>query len=156
MTVDLLGLAGYLVFFLVIALNYSLVCLGLNLQWGVTGLFNVGVAGFFAIGAYATAILTGPDYANSLGGFGLPVPVGWLGSLLFAGLAALIVGVPTLRLRHDYLAISTFGIAIVIQLINETRTYDLVYVLTRGGPGIGKPDLSGSEPKIGHRLCAIR
>jgi branched-chain amino acid transport system permease protein len=111
------GLLPYAVFFLTVASIYALMALGLNLQWGFTGLFNVGVAGFFAVGAYATAILTGPDYPEQLGGFALPVPVGWLGSLLFAGLAALIVGVPTLRLRHDYLAIATFGIAIVIQLV---------------------------------------
>ena len=65
------GLA-YLVFFFVMALNYSVICLGLNLQWGFTGLFNVGVAGFFAVGAYACAILTGPDYPGQLGGFALP------------------------------------------------------------------------------------
>jgi branched-chain amino acid transport system permease protein len=111
------GIVAYGTFFLTVASIYALMALGLNLQWGFTGLFNVGVAGFFAVGAYATAILTGPDYPDQLGGFGLPVPVGWLGSLLFSGLAALVVGVPTLRLRHDYLAIATFGIAIVIQLV---------------------------------------
>jgi branched-chain amino acid transport system permease protein len=111
------GFIAYGAFFLTVASIYALMALGLNLQWGFTGLFNVGVAGFFAVGAYATAILTGPDYPGQLGGFGLPVPVGWLGALLFSGLAALIVGVPALRLRHDYLAIATFGIAIVIQLV---------------------------------------
>jgi branched-chain amino acid transport system permease protein len=111
------GLVAYAAFFLTVASIYALMALGLNLQWGFTGLFNVGVAGFFAVGAYATALITGPDYPGQLGGFSLPVPVGWLGSLLVSGLAALIVGVPTLRLRHDYLAISTFGIAIVIQLV---------------------------------------
>jgi branched-chain amino acid transport system permease protein len=111
------GHLAYASFFLTVASIYALMALGLNLQWGFTGLFNVGVAGFFAVGAYATAILTGPDYPDQLGGFALPVPVGWLGSLLFAGIAALVVGVPALRLRHDYLAIATFGIAIVIQLV---------------------------------------
>ncbi len=111
------GLLAYAAFFLTVASIYALMALGLNLQWGFTGLFNVGVAGFFAVGAYATAILTGPDYPGQLGGFDLPVPAGWLGSLLFSGIAALVVGVPTLRLRHDYLAIATFGIAIVIQLV---------------------------------------
>jgi len=111
------GLIAYAAFFLTVASIYALMALGLNLQWGFTGLFNVGVAGFFAVGAYATALITGPDYPGQFGGFSLPVPVGWLGSLLVSGLAALIVGVPTLRLRHDYLAISTFGIAIVIQLV---------------------------------------
>src|SRR5262249_39642155 len=81
------------------------------------GLFNVGVAGFFAVGAYATALLTGPDYPDQFGGFALPVPIGWLGSLVGGGLVALVGGPPTLRPRHDYLAISTFGIAIVIQLV---------------------------------------
>jgi branched-chain amino acid transport system permease protein len=110
-------LASYLVFFLVVALTYALLCLGLALQWGFTGLFNVGVAAFFAIGAYASAIVTGPDYPGQLGGFGLPIPLGWLGGMAAAALAALAVGALTLRLRQDYLAIATFGIAVVIQLL---------------------------------------
>jgi len=111
------GLIAYAVFFLTVASIYALVCLGLNLQWGSTGLFNVGVAGFYAVGAYTTAILTCPDFPGQVGGFSLPVPVGWLGALLAGGVAALVVAVPTLRLRDDHLAISTFGIAIVIQLV---------------------------------------
>lgn len=113
----ILDLAAYLVFFLVIALTYALICLGLNLQWGFTGLFNVGVAGFVAVGAYTSAVLTAPDHPERWGGLGLPVAVGWLGAMLVGGLAALLVGAATLRLRHDYLAISTFGIAIVIHLV---------------------------------------
>ncbi|MGH7321370.1 MAG: branched-chain amino acid ABC transporter permease [Candidatus Rokuibacteriota bacterium] len=113
----MLDVLAYLVFFLVIALHYSLICLGLNLQWGFTGLFNVGVAGFVAIGAYTSALLTGPDYADHWGGLGLPIPVGWLGAMLASGVAAFLVGAVTLRLRHDYLAISTFGIAVTIQLV---------------------------------------
>jgi branched-chain amino acid transport system permease protein len=108
---------AYLVFFLVVALCYALLCLGLNLQWGVTGLFNVGVAGFVAVGAYASALLTGPDSPDHWGGLGLPVAVGWAGAAVLAGLASLLVGAVTLRLRHDYLAIATFGIAVTIQLV---------------------------------------
>jgi branched-chain amino acid transport system permease protein len=108
---------AYLVFFLVVALCYALLCLGLNLQWGVTGLFNVGVAGFVAVGAYASALLTGPDSPDHWGGLGWPVGVGWAAAALLAGLAALLVGAVTLRLRHDYLAIATFGIAVTIQLV---------------------------------------
>jgi branched-chain amino acid transport system permease protein len=108
---------AYLVFFLVVALFYALLCLGLNLQWGVTGLFNVGVAGFVAVGAYVSALLTGPDSPEHWGGLGLPVAVGWTGAAGLAGLCALLVGAVTLRLRHDYLAIATFGIAVTIQLI---------------------------------------
>ena len=60
MTFDLIGPIAYASFFLVLALVNALVCLGLNVQWGQTGLFNVGIAGFVAIGAYASALLTTP------------------------------------------------------------------------------------------------
>jgi branched-chain amino acid transport system permease protein len=113
----LLPILSYGVFFLTFAAVFAVIVLGLNLQWGFTGLFNVGVAGFVGVGAYASAILTGPDYPESLGGFGLPVAVGWLGGMAAAALVALLVGVAALRLRHDYLAIATFGVATVLQLV---------------------------------------
>mgnify|MGYP001600350932 CR=1 FL=1 len=112
----MLDMVGYLAFFLTTALSYALMCLGLNLQWGQTGLFNVGVAGFAAIGAYASAMLTTPA-GNHWGGYGLPIVVGWVGAMIASGLAAAAIGAITLRLRADYLAITTFGIAIVIQLL---------------------------------------
>ena len=59
-------LIGYACFFLTMALTYAIMCLGLNVQWGQTGLFNVGVAGFVAIGAYVSALLTTPDAADRL------------------------------------------------------------------------------------------
>lgn len=113
----ILDLVGYGTFFLTTALTYGIMCLGLNLQWGQTGLFNVGVAGFVAIGAYASALLTTPDAPGRLGGFDLPMFVGWAGAMAAAGLASLIIGALTLRLRADYLAITTFGVAISIQLV---------------------------------------
>lgn len=129
---DFLSLLSFFTFFLIFASFYSVASLGLNMQWGFTGLFNVGVVGFFAIGAYASAILTGPNYPDTfLGGFGLPVIVGFAGAVIAAGLAGLLVGFVTLRLREDFLAISTFGIAISIQLValNFSR-------LTRGPDGL--------------------
>jgi branched-chain amino acid transport system permease protein len=113
----LLPVLSYGVFFLTFAAIFAVIALGLNLQWGYTGLFNVGVAGFVAVGAYASAILTAPDYPDSVGGFGLPVLVGWLGAMAASALVALVVGVAALRLRHDYLAIATFGVAVVLQLV---------------------------------------
>ena len=113
----ILDLMSYGAFFLVTALCYGIICLGLNVQWGQTGLFNVGVAGFVAIGAYTSAILTTPDVDARLGGFGLPIWLGWMAAPLVSGLAAAIIGAITLRLRADYLAITTFGIAIAIQLV---------------------------------------
>jgi branched-chain amino acid transport system permease protein len=112
-----LPIAGYGVFFLTFAAIFAVIVLGLNLQWGYTGLFNVGVAGFVAVGAYTSAILTAPEYPESLGGFGLPVAVGWLGAMAASALVALVVGAAALRLRHDYLAIATFGVAVVLQLV---------------------------------------
>ncbi|TPM29917.1 branched-chain amino acid ABC transporter permease [Mesorhizobium sp. B2-3-5] len=112
-----MDLVGYGAFFLTTALIFSLVTLGLNLQWGLTGLFNVGLAGFVAIGAYTSAQLTTPDDAARLGGFGLPLLVGWLGAMIVGGLAAALTGMATLRLRSDYLAITTFGVAVVVQLV---------------------------------------
>jgi branched-chain amino acid transport system permease protein len=112
----MLDLLGYASFFLVMALSFGVLCLGLNLQWGHIGLFNVGVAGFVAIGAYTSALLTTPDAAGRFGGLGMPIVVGWLGAMLASGLAATLVGAVTLRLRADYLAIATFGVAVCIQL----------------------------------------
>lgn len=111
------GFAAYLVFFLIVAFTYSIVVMGLNLQWGYTGLFNAGVVGFFAVGAYGTAVLIGPDRDTLIGGFGLPFVVGVIGGMILCALAALLIGLATLKLREEYLAISTFGIAISIQLV---------------------------------------
>jgi branched-chain amino acid transport system permease protein len=113
----MIDLLGYGAFFLTTALIFALITLGLNLQWGLTGLFNVGVAGFVAVGAYTSALMTTPDDAARFGGFDLPIVVGWLGAMIVAGLAAAITGFATLRLKSDYLAITTFGVAVVVQLV---------------------------------------
>ena len=127
----MIDLLGYGAFFGTTALTYAVLCLGLNVQWGQTGLFNVGVAGFVAIGAYTSAILTTPPGAH-LGGFGLPIAVGWVCAMLAAAAASAAVGALTLRLRADYLAITTFGIAVTVQL------FCLNAEAVTGGPfGIG-------------------
>lgn len=129
---DLMGLVSYGSFFLTVALFNAIVCLGLNLQWGQTGLFNVGIAGFVAIGAYASALLTTAPTPAHLGGFGLPIALGWLGAMVAAGLASALVGALTLRLRSDYLAITTFGVAVVVHLVALNAQS-----LTGGAFGIG-------------------
>ena len=132
----MIGVVSYLVFFLVIALILGVAVLGLNLQWGFTGLFNAGVAGFMAVGGYATAILIGPSREAVAGGFELPFVVGLAGGMVAAGAAAAVVGVATLRLREEYLAVATFGIAISIQLVALNWEY-----LTGGTLGlIGLPN----------------
>jgi len=111
------GWLSYGSFFLIFAGSFAIIVLGLNLQWGYTGLFNVGVAGFVAVGAYTSAILTTPEAADRIGGFGWPVAAGWLAAMAAAGLTGLLVGAVALRLRDDYLAITTFGVAVTIQLV---------------------------------------
>jgi branched-chain amino acid transport system permease protein len=113
----MIDLLGYGAFFLSTALIFGIITLGLNLQWGLTGLFNVGIAGFVAIGAYTSAILTTPEVADRIGGFGLPIIVGWLAAMALAALAAALTGIATLRLKADYLAITTFGVAVVVHLV---------------------------------------
>jgi branched-chain amino acid transport system permease protein len=117
MSADLIGPIAYGSFFLVMALINGVVCLGLNVQWGQTGLFNVGIAGFVAIGAYVSALLTTAPSDGHIGGFGLPIAVGWVAAMAASALASALVGALTLRLRSDYLAITTFGVAVAVQLV---------------------------------------
>lgn len=111
-----LELVSYGAFFLTMALTFAIMCLGLNVQWGQTGVFNVGVSGFVAIGAYVSAMLTTPPSEGHLGGFALPIVVGFIGAALASGAVSFLVGALTIRLRADYLAIATFGVAVAVQL----------------------------------------
>ena len=114
----MIDILSFVIFFFIVCSFYIISSLGLNIQYGFTGMFNVGIAGFFAVGAYTSAILTGPEYADTIfGGFQLPIIFGWLCAIVVSGLAGVLVGLVTLRLREDFLAISTFGIAICIQLV---------------------------------------
>ncbi len=133
----MIGIFSYLVFFLVVALTFGIAVMGLNLQWGFTGLFNAGVVGFMAVGAYATAMLMGPARPEVFGGFELPFLVALAGGMIASGLAALIVGLATLRLREEYLAVATFGIAVSIQLVALNAEY--LTGGTLGLIGIPKP-----------------
>ena len=93
---DLGNVASYLAGFVVMAGIYSVFALGLNVQWGHTGLFNIGIAGFFALGAYTSAILTTqpPDpklfedfvFGGNLAEVGFPEPGNR--SMVRSGLAA--------------------------------------------------------------------
>ncbi|MGX7198264.1 branched-chain amino acid ABC transporter permease [Enterococcus nangangensis] len=84
---------------------------GLNLVIGFSGQFSLGHAGFMAIGAYASALIL--LKIGTLGGLLLSLLVG----MIVAGVAALIIGGPTLRLKGDYLAIATLGISEIIRII---------------------------------------
>ena len=125
---EIYGLFLFAVGFLTMAMIYAVGSLGVNINWGFTGLFNVGVAGFFAVGAYSSAVLTAPESVNHIGGFGLPVPVGIVAAMALAALVAWPVGRICLRLRSDYLAIATIGIAEILRL--SVRNYQPI----GGGP----------------------
>jgi len=123
---------------------YAMLTLGLNIQWGFTGLFNVGIAGFFAIGAYVSAILTTPETTRHLGGFELPYIVGFSASMIVTALIAWGVGKVCLRLRSDYLAIATIGIGEIFRLVLKNETW-----ATNGPRGVSmvpKPFESLAEP----------
>ena len=139
------GLA-YAIFFLTFASVYALLALGLNVQWGYTGMLNVGVAAFFAVGAYTSAILTTPESANHLGGFGLPFWVGFIGAMIVSAILAAGVGWITLNLRSDYLAIASIGIAEIVRLFLKNEEWLTNGV--RGIAGIPRPlaELPGLEP----------
>jgi len=126
-----LGLIAYASTFLSMALIGGMACLGLNVQWGQMGLFNVGVAGFIAIGAYTSALLTTPPLDGRLGGYAWPMVGGWLGAMVASGAAAGLLGAATLRLKSDYLAITTFGMAVVVQVVLRDAQH-----LTGGSFGI--------------------
>ena len=122
---------AYLVSIGIVVLIYALLAIGLNLQYGETGLINFGHVAFFAIGAYTSALL-------SLKGISL-----WLtfpAAAIVAGLAAIPLGMAALRLREDYLAIVTLGFSESIRLVIQQEEW-----LTRGVQGLpGIPALFAS------------
>src|SRR5881628_521619 len=91
----------------------AIIAIGLNVVVGQAGLLDLGYVGFYAVGAYTVALLTSPDSPwNKLGATGpFSAPWAWLScvplAMAITALAGLILGVPTLRLRGDYLAIVT-------------------------------------------------
>ncbi len=127
----MIGLASYGIFFLTFVGIYAVLALGLNLQWGLCGQFNIGIAGFFAVGAYTSAILTTAPNPAHLGGFGLPFAVGLVVAMAASALLALLIGLITVRLRTDYLAIATIGIAEIVRLVLKNEEW-----LTNGVRGI--------------------
>ncbi|MHA7180770.1 branched-chain amino acid ABC transporter permease [Arthrobacter sp. MDB2-24] len=92
---------------------YALAALGLAVHFGYSGLLNFGQAGFMAVGAYG--------YAISTLSFNAPLPVAVLVALLSSVVFAIVLGIPTLRLRADYLAIVTIAAAEIIRYIVTTN-----------------------------------
>ncbi|WP_299443515.1 branched-chain amino acid ABC transporter permease [uncultured Rhodospira sp.] len=145
---ELGGLATYGVFFLTQAGIYAVLALGLNVQYGLTGQINIGIAGFFAVGAYTSAILTTATSTAHLGGFDLPFLVGIAGAMATSAVVAVGIGWVTMRLRSDYLAIATIGIAEIIRIVFKNE--DWLTNGVRGVPGIPRPfvETLGANPLV--------
>jgi branched-chain amino acid transport system permease protein len=132
----------YILTILTIVAIYCILGLALNLHFGYANLPNFGIAGFFAVGAYTSAILTVPYrflemeiFAGFPGGIPgrieAPFIVGILAATAIAGFIGFLIGIPVLRLREDYLAVASIGVAETIHFIalNELK-------LTIGSAGI--------------------
>ncbi len=104
------------------AAAYALLAIGLNMHYGFTGLLNFGQVGFMLVGAYGVGI--------TVATLGWSLWLGVLFGLVAAVILALILGVPTLRLRSDYFAITTIAVAEVLRLIVRSGPAEPV----TGGP----------------------
>jgi neutral amino acid transport system permease protein len=115
-------MVGYLISLAISIATYALFSLGLNLQWGFTGLINFGHIAFMTLGAYTTVLLSEK---------GVPLIIAALAGGLLAAFLGLLIGLSTLRLREDYLAIVTIGVSEVVRLVatNEEK-------LTNGTRGV--------------------
>jgi neutral amino acid transport system permease protein len=117
-------MTGFLVFLTISTALFSIFALGLNLQWGFTGLINFGHVAFMTIGAYTTVLLSSQ---------GVPIVIAVIIGAGLAALLGLLIGTATLRLREDYLSIVTIGVSELLRLIalNEEQ-------ITKGTFGVSR------------------
>jgi branched-chain amino acid transport system permease protein len=147
---DIGSVVSFLVPTLATMAIFAIICIGLNVQWGYTGIFNFGVLGFFMVGAYTAGIITKEpadgEFATYIGGFGpalaavpLPGAAEWLpffvAIIVAAALSAALalpLAWPIVRLRTDYLAIALIGSAEVLRRIAIEERW-----LVNGSRGLG-------------------
>jgi branched-chain amino acid transport system permease protein len=125
-------MAAYLLHLAIIAGIYIILTVSINLIIGYAGQVSLGHAAFYGIGAYASALVA----LN----WHFPFPAAALAAMLVAGLCGLALGLPTLRLKEDYLAIVTLGFGVIIDLV-------FLNLDITGGPdglpGIPRPSFFG-------------
>jgi branched-chain amino acid transport system permease protein len=114
---------NYVVAMATFACLYALLALGLNLVWGMAGMINLGLVGFFGVGGYVSALVTKRG--------GLPIAVGLGAAATVTAAAGIVMAMVTARLRGDYLAIITLGFSEVVRLIAANEIW-----LTNGTDGI--------------------
>jgi branched-chain amino acid transport system permease protein len=129
-----------------IALLYVLLALGLNIVVGYAGLLDLGYVAFYAVGAYMFGLLASPQLTDTFPAIAAAFPNGlhtpwWvvipLGAVL-AGLAGMVLGAPTLKLRGDYLAIVTLGFGEIVRVF--MNNLDAPVNITNGPKGIAQID----------------
>ncbi len=128
----------------IVALIYALLALGLNLQFGLTRLVNFGVVAFFALGAYTSGLLSLQ---------GVPLAVCFVAAMLLSAVLALPIGLLSLRLRDDYLAIVTLGFSEAVRITIQQEEW-----LTKGVqglPGLPKLFAGWSSPAAEVALFAL-
>src|SRR5262245_56836563 len=105
----------YLVAIAVTAGVYALMALGMNVIWGMAGLINLGLVGFFAVGAYVSGLITLK--------LGAPIVVGVMAGMAMAALVGVLVALITVNLRGDYLAIVTLGFAESLRIVMSNEVW---------------------------------
>ena len=135
---------------------YILLGIGLNLVVGTAGMLDLGYVAFFAIGAYTVGILTTPNVITCGGADPLTLTpeniaqvcsgmtsfwVAWIFGLLLAAGMGILLGVPVLRLRGDYLAIVTLGFGEMIRLVVRYDDFKAVFGAAQGIPNIPRPEI---------------
>jgi neutral amino acid transport system permease protein len=112
------------------AAAYALAAAGLNLQFGYTGLLNFGQVGFLLMGAYGTAITADR---------GVPLPLAILCGIAAAAALGIVLGLPTLRLRADFLAIVTISVAEILRHLARVPQLEWLTNGNRGIQGFANP-----------------
>ena len=115
-------MVNYLIAILTFVLVYAILSLGLNVQWGYTGLVNLGHVGFFALGAYTSALLAK---------LGFPFILSLTAAMILAAFFGSLLALTTLRLKEDFLAIVTLGFSEILRLFLLNEDW-----LTGGANGI--------------------
>lgn len=155
LSVPIAGFANTFIFELGIQIGiYAAMALGLNVVVGMAGLLDLGYAAFFAVGAYTWAIFGSPQAGQFLQG-NFPLPGEYMYLFMFiavvtTAITGLLIGLPALRLRGDYLAIVTLGLGEVVRILANNLDHPIN--ITNGPQGItpvGRPPIDWFRSLMG-------
>ena len=128
---------GFLIFpisILTLAFVYVILCLALNIECGVAGMWDLGIVSYFGVGAYSYALIVAPEaasYQHYLFGLESNPIYGILLAILLGGVSAYLIGLPSLRLRREYFLITTIAFSEVLRISFSNENW-----LTNGVAGI--------------------